>query len=425
MKRFRQMSDTVLDRPAAEKQGHGQDEATNDAGTRRDAEADHGAEPRDDAEAPHDASAAVIDSSKRKPLLIGLVLVIVAAALIYFLYTLLLGGRSVSTDNAYVAGENAQVTPLTDGQVVEVAVVNTQPVRRGQLLMRLDDADQRIAVAEAEAMLAMERRRYTQSRAQGSAAGASAEAKEAAIPEAQARVASAQADLEKARTDYRRRAALDGSGAVSGEELTSARNSLSAAQAALQQAQAALSQARADAVSAREQEVASRAATAGVDVGEAPEVRAAMARLANAKLALQRTVIRAPIDGVIAQRAVQVGQRVTNSTVAMVIVPVDQLYVDANFKEDQLGKVRSGQLAEVTSDFYGDDVVYHGKVIGFAGGTGAAFSLIPAQNATGNWIKVVQRLPVRIQLDPKELRAHPLRVGLSMEAEIDLTSGPR
>ena len=122
---------------------------------------------------------------------------------------------------------------------------------------------------------------------------------------------------------------------------------------------------------------------------------------------------------------VQVGQRVTNASVAMVVVPVEQLYVDANFKEDQLGKVRAGQRAEVVSDFYGDDVVYHGKVIGFAGGTGAAFSLIPAQNATGNWIKVVQRLPVRIQLDPSELRAHPLRVGLSMEAEINLTNDHR
>jgi len=371
------------------------------------------------------SSASVIDKKKRKPLIIGLVVAVAVLGLLYLLYSVLVGGRSVSTDNAYVAGENAQITPLTQGQVAEVAVVNTQPVRKGQLLMRLDDSDQRIAVAEAEAMLAMEQRRYTQSRAQGSAAGATAEAKEAGIPEAQARLASAQADLEKARTDYQRRASLEGSGAVSGEELTSARNVLTAAQAAVSQAQASVSQARADAISARQNETATRAATAGVAVGQAPEVRAAMARLAAAKLDLSRTVIRAPIDGVIAQRTVQVGQRVTNATVAMVVVPVHELYVDANFKEDQLGKVRSGQDAVVTSDFYGDDVVYHGKVVGFSGGTGSAFALIPAQNATGNWIKVVQRLPVRIRLDPKQLRAHPLRVGLSMEAEIDLTSGQR
>lgn len=372
-----------------------------------------------------DSSDSVIDQKKRKPLIIGVVVTVVVLGLLYLLYSVLIGGRSVSTDNAYVAGENAMITPLTQGQVAEVAVVNTQPVRKGQLLMRLDDSDQRIAVAEAEAMLAMEQRRYTQSRAQGSAAGASAEAKEAGIPEAQARLASAQADLEKARTDYQRRASLEGSGAVSGEELTSARNVLTAAQAAVSQAQASVAQARADAISARQSETATRAATAGLAVGQAPEVRAAMARLAAAKLDLARTVIRAPIDGVIAQRTVQVGQRVTNSTVAMMVVPIDQLYVDANFKEDQLGKVHSGQDAEVTSDFYGDDVIYHGKVVGFSGGTGSAFALIPAQNATGNWIKVVQRLPVRIRLDPKELRAHPLRVGLSMEAEIDLTSGHR
>lgn len=370
-----------------------------------------------------DRSGSVVDTSRRKPLLIGLAAAVLLIALLYVLYSVFLGGRSVTTDNAYVAGENAQITPLTAGQIVEVAVTNTQPVRKGQLLMRLDDADQRIAVAEAEAMLAMAQRRYTQARAQGTAAGASAQAKEAAIPEAEARLASAQADLQRARADYQRRASLEGSGAVSAEELTSARNQLSAAEATVQQARAGVSQARADAISARQSETASRAATEGLTVQEAPEVRAARARLATAQLDLARTVIRAPIDGVVAQRSVQVGQRVTNATVAMVIVPVEQLYVDANFKEDQLGKVRAGQVVKVTSDFYGDDVVYDGRVVGFSGGTGAAFALIPAQNATGNWIKVVQRLPVRIALDPQQLRAHPLRVGLSMEATIDLTSG--
>ena len=397
---------------------HGQDaHVSNDATQARDET------PPSEATGASDSSGSVVDQRKRKPLIIGLIIVVAVLGLAYLVYSLLFAGRSVSTDNAYVAGENAQITPLTQGQVVEVAVVNTQSVRKGQLLMRLDDSDQRIAVAEAEANLAMAQRRYTQARAQGSAAGATAEAKAAGIPEAQARLASAQADLAKARTDYQRRASLDGSGAVSGEELTSARNVLLAAQAAVSQAQASVAQARADAVSARQDETATKAATVGLAVNEAPEVRAAKARLDSARLDLSRTVIRAPIDGVIAQRLVQVGQRVTNATVAMVVVPVEQLYVDANFKEDQLGKVRSGQDVEVTSDFYGDDVVYHGKVIGFSGGTGSAFALIPAQNATGNWIKVVQRLPVRIRLDPKELREHPLRIGLSMEATIDLTSG--
>ncbi|MEW9854274.1 HlyD family efflux transporter periplasmic adaptor subunit [Novosphingobium sp. M1R2S20] len=370
-------------------------------------------------------SAAVVDKSKRRPLIIALLVVVVVIGGLFLLYETFIGSRSVTTDNAYVAAENAQVTPLTAGQVVEVSVVDTQPVRRGQLLMRLDDEDQQIAVAQAEAELALAERRYTQSRAQGSAAGASADAREAAVPEAQARLASAQADLERARADYQRRASLEGSGAVSAEELTQARNALSASQAAVSQAQAALSQARADAISARRNEAATVALTQGVPMDEAPEVRNARAKLQQAKLNLARTVIRSPIDGIVAQRSVQVGQRVTNSTVAMVIVPLEQLYVDANFKEDELGKVRSGQDVELTSDFYGDDVVYHGKVMGFAGGTGAAFALIPAQNATGNWIKVVQRLPVRISLNPKELREHPLRVGLSMEATIDLTSGRR
>lgn len=374
-------------------------------------------------ESAQDGPESVIDNRKRKPLLVILLIVVAVLGLLYLLYSVFFDGRSVSTDNAYVVGDTAQITPLTQGQVVEVVVVNTQPVRKGQLLMRLDDSDQRIAVAEAEAKLAMAQRNYTQARAQGSAAGASAEAKEAGIPEAEARLASAQADFERARADYKRRASLDGSGAVSGEELTSARNALTAAQAAVQQAQAGVAQARADATSAREQETATRAATQGLAVAQAPEVRAAMARLDSAKLDLERTVIRAPIDGVIAQRSVQVGQRVTSGTVAMIIVPVNELYVDANFKENQLAKVRSGQDVEVTSDFYGSKVVYHGKVIGFAGGTGSAFALIPAQNATGNWIKVVQRLPVRIQLDPKQLREHPLRIGLSMDATIDLTSG--
>jgi membrane fusion protein (multidrug efflux system) len=175
------------------------------------------------------------------------------------------------------------------------------------------------------------------------------------------------------------------------------------------------------AVSARRQEDASVAITQGTTLSTAPQIRQAQAKVDQAKLDLERTIVRAPIDGVIAKRAIQVGQKVQAGNVAMTVVPVGQLYVDANFKETQLGNVRPGQKATLTSDFYGSKVQYHGKVIGFAGGTGAAFALIPAQNATGNWIKVVQRLPVRIELDPKELQEHPLRIGLSMDAEVELT----
>lgn len=384
--------------------------------------------PRDSEIAGQDAAEAggsgrVIAAEKRKPMLVYLAIAVGVLGLCWFLYAEIIGSRTVSTDNAYVAGDNAQVTPLTSGRVIEVAVIDTQPVKKGQLLMRLDDEDQRLALAQAEASLAYAQRRYEQTVKQGSAQGAAAAASESAIPEMQARLASAQADLDRAQTDYRRRAALVADGAVSADEVTDARNKVQTAQAAVNQMQASIKQARSQAVSARRNEEATRALVTGTTVDSAPEILLAKSRLAQAQLDLSRTVIRAPVDGVVAQRTVQVGQKIENGQVAMTIVPTDRLYVDANFKEDQLGKVRPGQPATLKSDFYGGDVVYHGKVIGFAGGTGSAFSLIPAQNATGNWIKVVQRLPVRIQLDPRELRAHPLRVGLSMEAEIDLTDG--
>ncbi|MCJ2188801.1 HlyD family secretion protein [Novosphingobium beihaiensis] len=369
-----------------------------------------------------ESSGAVVDRKKRGPLLIGLVAVVAVIAGLYVLYDVFIGSRSVSTDNAYVAGETAEVTPLTSGKVIEVMVTDTQPVRRGQVLFRLDDADQKIALAQAQAGLEYAKRRYGQARANDTALGAAADASETQIRAAQAKVTSAEAALAKAQTDYDRRAALAGSGAVSGEELTAAREALASAKAAAHEAQAGLASARSNAISARRQQEAAQALTRGTSVETAPEVLLAKSRVAAAELDLKRTVIRAPIDGIVAKRTIQVGQKVENGTPALSIVPVNQLYVDANFKEDQLGKVRSGQSATVTSDFYGDDVVYHGKVVGFSGGTGAAFSLIPAQNATGNWIKVVQRLPVRIELDPKELKEHPLRIGLSMEAEIDLTS---
>jgi membrane fusion protein (multidrug efflux system) len=364
----------------------------------------------------------VVDEKRRKPLLIGLVAAVALIAALYFLYDIFIGSRSVSTDNAYVAGDTAQVTPLTSGKVVDLLVTDTQPVKKGQLLFRIDDTDQKIALAQAEAAFAQAQRRYTQSLASNRALGATADASAAQINTARAGLASAQASLARAEADYERRAALAGSGAVSAEELTAAREALTSAQAAARQARAAVEQAQSNALSARRQEEASTALTTGTTAETAPEIRLARARLEQARLDLERTVVRAPVDGVIAQNAIQVGQKINAGSVAMIVVPIGKLYVNANFKEDQLGKVRSGQSATLTSDFYGGDVVYHGKVVGFAGGTGAAFSLIPAQNATGNWIKVVQRLPVRIELDPEELKKHPLRIGLSMEAEIDLAS---
>lgn len=371
---------------------------------------------------PAEGGGSVVDKKRRAPLLIGLAVAVLVIGGLYLLYDVFIASRSVSTDNAYVGGESAEVTPLTAGRIAEVYVTDTQPVKKGQILFRIDDSDQRVTLAQAQASVEYAKRRFGQSLANNNALGAAADASQTQILAAQAKVASANASLSRAKTDYDRRLALASSGAVSAEEVSTTREALASAQAAAREAQATVAQARANSVSAQRQQEASIALTRGSNNETAPEVLLAKAQLANAQLAMERTVVRAPIDGVIAKRSIQVGQKVDAGKQAMMIVPVGALYVDANFKENQLGKVRPGQRAVLTSDFYGSDVKFHGKVIGFAGGTGAAFSLIPAQNATGNWIKVVQRLPVRIELDPRELKEHPLRIGLSMEAEIELSS---
>ncbi|MBD8551049.1 MULTISPECIES: HlyD family efflux transporter periplasmic adaptor subunit [Sphingomonas] len=361
---------------------------------------------------------------KRKRLLLIFAAVLVVIAVLYFVYDALVLSKRVTTDNAYVAAETAQVMPLVSGQVIAVTVSNTQTVKRGQVLMRLDDADLQIAVAQAEADLAGAERRYGQTAATGDALQAQANARGADIGAARAQLLLAQGNLDRAQIDYQRRQALVAAGAVSGDEVTAATNALRTARANVAIAQAGIAQATATRASALEDRAANTALTRGTTRDNAPEVLAARAKLRQARLDLSRAVVRAPIDGVISQRNVQIGQRLAPGTAAMVIVPVDQLYVDANYKEGQLQHVRVGQHATLISDLHGDDVVYHGRVVGLAGGTGASSALIPAQNATGNWIKVVQRLPVRIALDPKELRDHPLRVGLSMDAEIDI-SGDR
>ncbi|MES3091432.1 HlyD family efflux transporter periplasmic adaptor subunit [Sphingomonas aerolata] len=361
---------------------------------------------------------------KRKRLLLIFAAVLVVIAVLYFVYDALVLSKRVTTDNAYVAAETAQVMPLVSGQVIAVTVSNTQTVKRGQVLMRLDDADLQIAVAQAEADLAGAERRYGQTAATGDALQAQANARGADIGAARAQLLLAQGNLDRAQIDYQRRQALVAAGAVSGDEVTAATNALRTARANVAIAQAGIAQATATRASALEDRAANTALTRGTTRDNAPEVLAARAKLRQARLDLSRAVVRAPIDGVISQRNVQIGQRLAPGTAAMVIVPVDQLYVDANYKEGQLQHVRVGQHATLISDLHGDDVVYHGRVVGLAGGTGASSALIPAQNATGNWIKVVQRLPVRIALDPRELRDHPLRVGLSMDAEIDI-SGDR
>lgn len=357
--------------------------------------------------------------ARRKRWLGILAIVVVVIALGWAAWYFLTQAGRVSTDNAYVGADTAQVTPLVAGPAAEVRVGNTQTVRKGDILVVLDSADARIQVAEAEAALAQAEQRYAQARANVGAAQGRLGARGSEIAQAQARLTDANANFERARVELARREALISSGAVSGDELTAARTAYQSARAAMALAQAGVRSAEATQAAAGGEVEAAAALVQGTTAGTAPDVVAARARLAQARLNLARTVIRAPIGGVITNRQIQVGQRIAAGTPIMTIVPVDAAFVDANFKEDQLARVRPGQPVVLHSDFYGDDVVFHGRVVGFAGGTGAAFALIPAQNATGNWIKVVQRLPVRIALDARELREHPLRVGLSMHATID------
>jgi membrane fusion protein (multidrug efflux system) len=357
--------------------------------------------------------------AKRKKLLRILAIVVVSIAALWGIWYFLTQAGRVSTDNAYVGADSATVTALVSGPVKEVRVSGTQVVKKGDVLVVLDDADQRIAVADAEAALRQARQRYGQSSANADAARARVSARGAEIAQARARLRDADAAVAKARAELARRESIAGTGAVSAEELTAARTALASAGAARDLAAAGIASAEATRGSASGDLGAAEAVVRGTTIETAPDVAAAQARLDKARLDLERTVIRAPVDGVVTNRQVQVGQRIAAGAPIMIVVPIATAYVDANFKESQFKRIRIGQPVELTSDYYGGDVVYRGKVIGIAGGTGAAFSLIPAQNATGNWVKVVQRLPVRIALDPKELKAHPLRVGLSMEATID------
>jgi membrane fusion protein, multidrug efflux system len=363
--------------------------------------------------------AAQAQTEKRKRLFailaIALLIIGIAVAIWWFVTQ---RGR-VETDNAYVGADSAQITALVSGPVAEVRVGGTQTVRKGDVLVVLDDSDARIDVATAEAALRQAQQRYQQATANVGAAAAKVTARDADIAQARARLAEADAGLQRARIDLSRREALVASGAVSGEELSSARAAYATAKAARDLASAGIATARATQVSAGNDVTATAALVRGTTIETAPDVASARARLEKARLDLARTVIRAPIGGIVANKQVQTGQRINAGTPIMTVVPIETAYVDANFKESQFRRLRINQPVELTSDFYGGDVVYRGRITGLAGGTGAAFALIPAQNATGNWVKVVQRLPVRIALDPAQVKAHPLRVGLSMAVTVD------
>ncbi|KXZ68817.1 HlyD family efflux transporter periplasmic adaptor subunit [Acinetobacter venetianus] len=359
--------------------------------------------------------------AKRKKFLGFFALILILAAILYGIWAIFFN-HSVTTDNAYVGAETAQITSMVNGQVADVLVKDTQQVKQGDVLVRIDERDAKIQLAQAQAELAKAQRQYKQSQANSSSLNSQVVVRNDEITSAQAQVTKAQADFDRATLELKRRNELAASGAISKEELSKAQSAVSTAKASLDLAQAGLAQATSSRKAAESTLAANEALIQGVNESSTPDVLVAQAHVEQAKLDLDRTVIRAPVDGVVTRKNIQIGQRVAPGTVMMSVVPVAALYVDANYKESQLAKVKAGQKVTLKSDLYGDDVVYHGVVQGFSGGTGAAFALIPAQNATGNWIKVVQRLPVRISLDPKELAEHPLRVGLSMEADIDLAS---
>ena len=342
------------------------------------------------------------------------------AAIIWFGWWFLVGQNHVTTDNAYVDADVADITPLVSGPVTQVLAVDTQAVKAGQPLVIIDPTDFQIALAQARAQLGQAERKVSGYFANEDALTGQVAARQADIDKADAQIASAQSDLARAQTELARRQRLASSGAVSGDEITQAENAFLTAKAALETARAAKVQAFANRTAAVGSKDVNTALIAGGGVGANPEVQAAVANVRTAELNLARTVLSAPVAGVVAKKDVAVGQRVQVGQALMTVVPVSSVYVDANFKEGQLRHVRVGQPVTLTADLYGDDVKFHGRVVGVAGGTGAAFALIPAQNATGNWIKVVQRLPVRVALDPDQLIKHPLRVGLSMKADIDI-----
>jgi len=343
-------------------------------------------------------------SRRQRFLTIFLVIVLGIAALIAAYYVLFARGR-VSTDNAYVNGNIVQVTAQTGGTVVAVNADETDAVTAGSALVTLDPVDARVALARAENALARSVREVRGTFASTEGLNAFVKARQADVARARAEVARAQADVE-------RRVALASDGGVSAEDLAHAR-------AALVSAEAMLSSAQAAAAEAGQNLTANEARIEGSVVATNPAVLQAAAELKEAYLAFKRTTVLAPATGVIAKRAAQLGARVQPGQVLATIVPLKEVWVDANFKEAQLETLRIGQPVTLEADYYGGSVEYHGKVAGLGAGTGSAFSVLPAQNATGNWIKVVQRVPVRIELDPAELEAHPLRIGLSMEATVD------
>jgi membrane fusion protein (multidrug efflux system) len=342
------------------------------------------------------------------------------------LYWLVFERGSVFTDNAYVGGNVVQVAPQVGGTVVAIYADDTKLVEEGQALVQLDRTDAESNLRQTEAALGDAVRSVRELYANENVARTTLGMRHAEIAHARADVDRAKADEARLAAEYERRKQLFDKGFVSDENVQNAKSTLEAGSAQRAAAESAVAQAQAGLSQAQSQLQSKQVLVDATDVENHPRVLEAAARVREAYLALARTTVVAPVTGYVAKRNVQLGERVTSGTALMSIIPADQLWVDANFKESQLADVRIGQPVELTADLYGSRVVYKGRVVGLSPGTGAAFALLPPQNATGNWIKIVQRLPVRVALDPAELRAHPLRIGLSMQVRLDTRdrSGP-
>ena len=338
------------------------------------------------------ASAAQLMRQRRQTWLAAFTVAVLVVALLATAWWWLYASRYQSTDDAYVAGDLVTVMPQVSGTVVAIDADETDLVHAGQELVRLDATDARIALEDAEQQLARtvrQTRTVFDNRDQLSAV-----------------VGQRRAELDRALADYNRRKDLAATGAVSSEEVGHAHDALNAARDAL--------------IAAQKNLAASAALVGHTGIADNPDVQAAATQVERAWLGLQRTSVRAPVTGYVARRSVQLGERIAPGGPLMAIVPLERLRVDANFREVQLKHMRIGQPVTLIADLYGGRVEYRGTVAGLGLGTGAAFALLPAQNATGNWIKVVQRVPVRIALDPRQLAAHPLRIGLSMHATVDV-----
>ena len=341
-----------------------------------------------------DSGMAAKDPAKRRRVLLIVAGAFVLAGLVWFLLWLFVFSTREKTDNAYVGGNQVAISAQVPGTVVAILADDTQHVEAGQVLVKLDSTDAETRLQQARSALAQAVRGVRQQTS--SATGADAQ------------VAAAKLDLKKAEADLKRRLPLIAAQAESPEIVQHLRDGVEQARAAVNAAEA--------------QSSAAHAAIEGTDVAQNPAVLQARANFRAAWVAAQRNAIYAPVSGYVAERSVQLGNSVAAGQQLMTVVPLHDLWIDANFKESQLRHIRIGQPAKVVSDVYGSDAEYHGKVIGLGAGTGSVFSLLPAQNATGNWIKVVQRVPVRIALDNQELDKHPLRIGLSTDVTVDISN---